>query len=306
MITLVQFFWLIHYCLLALYGWEIAVFAYNRVKQPAAFKQIGSLQEHWNAMGSGALGLIALHSLFYGMYTKAVPIVLIIYGGAAIYTGVRNEAVKPYLRKLQGKSASVPGGRSAVIRDKLIAAACAAAAFFGLVFLLEGANHPSTSVYAGGAFGTFFLVDLLLKRRREAAAKAATQERRSAPPDDDPDDDPDFSFKQDRWEKASSWSDAGGTSNYNAEADYQNALTEAQKWADQASSRENAINWAAKFEKLADNPALHAKDKLRYRLAAMLLRERLKGQGKAGNPKAGADPTDGDLVRLGLPVPPKS
>jgi hypothetical protein len=235
------------------------------------------------------------------MYTKAVPIVLMIYAGVGIYTGLQNEAVKPYLRKLQGKSASAPGGRLAVMRDKFIAAACAAAVFICMLFLLQGPNHPPTGVYAGGAIGTFWLVDFLLKRRREAAAKAATQEQRSAP-DDDPDDDPDFTFKQDRWEKASSWGDAGSTSGYNAEADYQNALTEAQKWADQASSRENAINWAAKFEKLADNPALHPKDKLRYRLAAMLLRERLKGQGKATS-AGGRDPTNADLSRLGLPVP---
>lgn len=303
MITLEQFIWLIHYALLALYGWEIALFAYNRVKQPAAFKQIGSLQQHWDAMGTGALGLVALHSLFYGMYTKAVPIVLIVYAGVSIYCGVQNEAVKPFLRKLKGQAApSAHTGRAAIIRDKLISAACSGAVFIGMVFLLQGTNHPPAQLYAFGAIATFWLVDFLLKRRREAAAKTAAQEQRSSHNSDGANDDPDFSFKQDRWEKASSWTDAGGSSNYNAEADYQNALTEAQKWADQASSRENATNWAAKFEKLAGNPALHPKDKLRYRLAAMLLRERLKGQGKAAASGA-REPTDADLTRLGLPVP---
>ena len=301
MITLVQFVWLIHYALLALYGWEIFVFAYNRSRQPAAFKQIGSLQAHWNSMGSGALGLIAGHTLFYGLYVKAVPIILIIYGGVAMYCALQNEAVKPFLRKLQGGGASPSNGRWAAARQKLISAACALAVFFGMICLLHGPNHPPTQAYVFAAIATFFLVDFLQDRRRKAAAKSAEEQRSKARPKDEDD----LGFDQKRWEKASSWSDAGGASNYNAEADYQNALTEAQKWADQASSRENAVRWASKFEKLADNPALHPKDKLRYRLAAMLLRERLKGQGKAQASKAGAEPSDADLSRLGLPVPRK-
>lgn len=300
MITLVQFIWLIHYALLALYGWEIAVFALNRSKQPAAFKQIGSMQAHWNAMGSGALVLIGGHCLFYGLYVKAVPIILLIYGGVAMYCSLQNEAVKPFLRKLQGRGASPSTGRWAAVRQKLISTACAVGVFFGLIFLLQGPNHPPTQAYVFVALGTFFLVDFFLDRRRQAAAKPAEEQRSKAGAKEE-----DFGFDQKRWEKASSWNDAGSAPGYNAEADYQNALTEAQKWADQASSRENAVRWASKFEKLAENPALHPKDKLRYRLAAMLLRERLKGQGKAQASKAGAEPSDSDLSRLGLPVPRK-
>jgi hypothetical protein len=302
MITLVQFVWLIHYALLALYGWEIAVFAYNRSRQPAAFKQIGSLQAHWNAMGSGALGLIAGHTLFYGLYVKAVPIILIIYGGVALYCAMQNEAVKPFLRKTNGAPKAV--GRASVVRDRLISVGCAAAVLFFMISQGYSSKDPPILGYVLMTLGTYFGVDYFLRgRRAKAAAKTAEDQRASN--NAKAEDDDDLGFKRDRWEKASSWSDAGSTAGYNAEADYQNALTEAQKWADQASSRENAVRWASKFEKLADNPALHPKDKLRYRLAAMLLRERLKGQGKAQASKAGAEPSDADLSQLGLPVPRK-
>ncbi|PLU25720.1 hypothetical protein [Sinorhizobium medicae] len=100
--------------------------------------------------------------------------------------------------------------------------------------------------------------------------------------------------------------DAGngaGQSSYNAEADYEGALREAQTWADSAASEKGANAYAAKFEKLSANPGLHPKDRLRYKLAAMLLRERMKGQAGQRSQAAQPEPNDADLVRLGLPVP---
>ncbi len=109
--------------------------------------------------------------------------------------------------------------------------------------------------------------------------------------------DDDFAYSGSRFHGGSSaGSHAGG---YDAEADYDSALKEAQAWADQMDARAGAA--ANKFEALARNPSLHPKDKLRYRLAAMLLRER----GKVRGGSTGPEPTDDDLLRLGLPVPTK-
>jgi hypothetical protein len=302
MTTPQQFLWLIHYGLLALYGWEIAKFVYGRVRQPSAFKQStqsGALQVQWNSIGGAGLGLVFIHCLFYGGAVGAVPVLLIIYGGAAIYSGIQNEAAKPFLRKI-GNSGTP--NWLLVLRDKAIAFACTVGVFVGAVFLFQKSGLPlEAATFAAILSG--LLVDYLLRKRRERAAKPKPSQEQQGSAEED---DPDFSFKQDRWERASSWNEAGSTAGYNAEADYQNALTEAQAWADQASNSDTAAGYARRFEELGKNPALHPKDKLRYNLAAMLLRERLKGQGKASPAGSGRDPTDADLSRLGLPVPPRS
>lgn len=298
MITIQQFMWLIHYGLLALYGWEIAVFAYNRLRHPDAYKKSaripGAGDYGWDSYGTVALGLVAFHCLLYGIVISGVPIVLMIYAGVSLYCMWRNEIAKPLLKS--------PGYASAKKRpDKLIAIACGMGA--GLAALLvEQASTGQVHTPVGGIVGisVYWITREVLKRMPVAATTEAGPDpgnARAASGDDDG-----FAYDAGRFRSDGS---PGGSQSYNAEADYENALREAQKWADQASSRDNAVRWADKFEQLAGNPSLHAKDKLRYKLAAMLLRERLKGQGAQKPAAGGAAPSDADLSRLGLPVPPQ-
>nr|WP_281721902.1 hypothetical protein [Nitrosomonas nitrosa] len=244
MVTFEQFLWLVHYALVAYYGWEITFFAINRITQSAAFDQVhpDAIQKLFDEYGSVMIGLVGWHCMVYGFYVRAVPVVLLIYAGFSMYCGLKNEAVKPFLQKGRGR-----------------------------------------------------------RWRVSSSEEKENPERRGPWNRSSGEDEGDYTFKRDRFKSASS--DGGASSTYDAEADYQNALHEAQKWADQAASRENAQRWADKFEQLADNPSLHAKDKLRYRLAAMLLRERLKGQGSAPPGGSNADPTDAEVALLGLPVP---
>lgn len=292
MITFEQFLWLIHYALLALYGWEIGFFAFYRIMQPDAFKQIDQrvVQSFWDAHASAALSLVIMHVVVYGVTINAVPIVLIIYAGVSAYCAAQNEAVKPLLQK---------GVRAPDLARglKLLPYACAGAVALLVIVALQ--DETAAPIAFINALATFWLVKYLIGRVQKEASKYRKQ--RPSEEAEENEDESDFTFDRDRFGGATPRD--GNPSSYNAEADYQNALQEAQKWADQASSRENAERWAAKFEKLADNPALHAKDKLRYRLAAMLLRERLKGQESTSASSSSVDPTDAEIARLGLPVP---
>lgn len=292
MITFEQFLWLIHYALLALYGWEIGFFAFYRIMQPDAFKQIDQRVVHrfWDAHASAALSLVIMHVVGYGVTINAVPIVLIVYAGVAIFCTGQNEAVKPLLLK----GARAPDWAFSI---KYLPYVCAAGVALIVIVALQ--NETAAPIAFLNALATFWLVKYLIGRVQKEASKYRKQSPSGEA--EEGEDESDFTFDRDRFGGATPR--GGNSSSYNAEADYLNALQEAQKWADQASSRENAERWAAKFEKLADNPALHAKDKLRYRLAAMLLRERLKGQEGTTASSSSIDPTDAEIARLGLPVP---
>ncbi len=305
MITFQQFLWLIHYGLIALYGFEIVAFVYGRLKYPEIYKRTAKIPGSWddifeNKGGSAAITVGFFHCILYGIASSAVPLVLIIYIGVSVYAMWRNEVAKPFVKAVRG----VAGAKAAGPPDWVIPAVCAIAAMI-LAALIAYATTGRVIAQLLGVIGfaAYSIAKWFLKRRAAENNEAAAGQE---PPDPEPSDSG-FDYDSSRFRSEHTGNSTGadrGGEGYNAEADYENALTEAQKWANQAASRENAQNWATKFERLGSNPALHPKDKLRYRLAAMLLRERLKGQGSGPGPGGGPEPSNDDLSRLGLPVPP--
>lgn len=99
---------------------------------------------------------------------------------------------------------------------------------------------------------------------QQASQDAEAKQKQKAHSDDG------FGFDPGRFGGDPSWSTG------QAEADYENALREAQKWVDDAKS-ETTIRGAIKiFEKKSSDPKVHPKDKLRYKLSIMMLKEKLK------------------------------
>lgn len=90
-----------------------------------------------------------------------------------------------------------------------------------------------------------------------------------------------------------------------AEADYDAALKDAQVWADRSATQKTAFSYIRKFDQMSRNPSLGPKDRLRYKLTVMLLKERLKGQADQKSHSTHEEPTNADLKRLGLPTPPE-
>lgn len=128
------------------------------------------------------------------------------------------------------------------------------------------------------------------------------------PPDPEPgtaqqgNEDEGFGFDPGRFRQGTS----GGTwTTEEAEADYDAALIEAQVWADRSATQRTAFSYIRKFEQMSQNPSLGPKDRLRYKLAVMLLKERLKGQAEHPSRSTHEEPTNADLKRLGLPTPPE-
>jgi hypothetical protein len=168
-----------------------------------------------------------------------------------------------------------------------------------LFLYLEGINLPFLGLVIGMIYCAVYneAIKPFIRVAKKNGAKRQTgeqQQQTNAGTNDG------FGYDPGRFRDAGSGS---GQSSYNAEADYEHALREAQAWADSAASEKGANAYARKFEKLSDNPGLHPKDRLRYKLAAMLLRERLKGQAGQGSQASQSEPNDADLARLGLPVP---
>ncbi len=103
MITIDQFVWLIHYLLIFGYIFEIGRFFYLRIQYKDLFKQASEVAPHifeqeMDKWGGPALGFGSAHVIAFGIYSKAVPLFLIILVIGWIYSEVRSDALKPYIK----------------------------------------------------------------------------------------------------------------------------------------------------------------------------------------------------------------
>ena len=97
MISLTEFMWLLHFCAMALYIWEIVRFIRYRRKYSDIIEGLKKEKfPYWqNALGSqlvqSSLPWLVLHWFFFGIAVDAIPITLMIFSFAAVWMAAVSE-----------------------------------------------------------------------------------------------------------------------------------------------------------------------------------------------------------------------